>query len=146
MWKLGLPEAVKLIDSNPSQPLLTREQWQLRVREAEMALEALEKKRGRPSALEALNLQLMKANPPKEFAPSPSGFKAAFGRLVVHLFPQLRDGFIINAWKAGRPPRLAPNPPGVDAAAQKAIQSVLTRLAPVPPLIQEGPPPKVGQA
>lgn len=99
----------KLVTSSvPSmqQPLITRVQWQRQVREAEMAVAALEKQHGHNLLVWRENLRLMKLNPPKEFAPLQ--FKH---RVLLWFFPLTQaalDRVIITDWKAGKPPQFPP--------------------------------------
>ena len=86
----------------------TREQWIRQVREAEIAVAAMEKE-GRPFAvLWQANLDQMRANPPKEF--SPSRGRDILARIINKVYPQILDNVIMRDWQAGRPPRLPPPP------------------------------------
>lgn len=91
------------------EPLMTRLQWQRWVREAEFAVEALEKQNGRALPVWRENLRLMKANSPKEFAPPV--YRSLWMRLLMFVFPPTQAGLdqvILDDWKAGKPPQLPP--------------------------------------
>ncbi|MGA3145321.1 MAG: DUF4339 domain-containing protein [Verrucomicrobiota bacterium] len=121
--------------SSAQQPLMTREQWQRRVREAEIAVEALEKQHGHNLPEWRENLRLMKLNPPKEFAPSVRlSFKL---RVAMWFFPATQealDRVIINDWKAGNPPQLPP----ACVSSQTSQDSMLNFCA-KPPVLGSGP-------
>lgn len=86
--------------------LMTREQWQRKVREAEIAVEAMEKEQGRTLPVWRENLRMMKANSPARFAPSAWWVKFA----LMFVSPDFLDRQIMQDWKAGRPPKLPPCP------------------------------------
>jgi hypothetical protein len=96
--------------------LMTREQWQRKVREAEIAVEAMEKEQGRTLPVWRENLRMMTANPPPRFAPSTWRVKFA----LMFVSPDFLDRQIMQDWKEGRPPKLPPSP--------GAIQDILDQF------------------
>lgn len=138
---LPFPKLRSLFEEATRETRFTRSAWKYRVREAEIALAALEKRMGRECIAHRIDLERMKESPPKDFDPEPPGFRLALGRLIIAMFPIMLDGLIYNRWKAGQPPRLASSP--LNAAAEKALASMGLFAA---PQNKDGPQPRAARS